>query len=78
MPLYALGAGNASEVWAAGRSGTMLRSYSSGWTLLSSGSEYSLQAVWGTNKGALELYAVGLGGVVLRSTNGSNWSKLAN
>ncbi|HRI49513.1 MAG TPA: hypothetical protein PLW65_04970, partial [Pseudomonadota bacterium] len=38
----------------------------------------NLQAVWGTNKGALELYAVGLGGVVLRSTNGSNWSKLAN
>ncbi len=82
-PLNGVWAASQSDAWVVGDGGTLLRCSTPitciAVTIDSGPVTANLQAVWGTNKNAqLELYAVGLGGVVLRSTNGSNWSKIAN
>lgn len=81
-PLNGVWAASSTDAWVVGDGGTLLRCSTPitclPVTIDTGPITTNLQAVWGTNKGSLELYAVGLGGVVLRSTNGSNWSKLAN
>ena len=82
-PLNGVWAASQSDAWVVGDGGTLLRCSTPitclAVTIDTGPITTNLQAVWGTNKNAqLELYAVGLGGVVLRSTNGSNWSKIAN
>lgn len=82
-PLNGVWAASATDAWVVGDGGILLRCSTPitclPVTIDTGPITTNLQAIWGTNKNAqLELYAVGQGGVVLRSTNGSNWSKLAN
>lgn len=82
-PLNGVWAASQSDAWVAGDGGTLMRCSTPitclPVTIDTGAVTANLQAIWGTNKGAqLELYAVGLGGVVLRSTNGSNFSQIPN
>lgn len=68
--LRAIWAANATNLWAVGDNGTILKGDGSSWTAQTSGSTQHLRAVWGTS--ATSVWAVGDGGVIL-FFNGTEW-----
>lgn len=69
--LHAIWAANATNLWAVGDNGTILKGDGSGWTAQSSGTTENLRAVWGTS--ATSVWAVGDNGVIL-FFNGTAWA----
>jgi photosystem II stability/assembly factor-like uncharacterized protein len=68
-------AGN-GVAYIAGAFGVILKTTDHGasWTKLTSGTSNDLEAIWGS--GPNDIYAVGLKGTVLHSTNGTTWSSM--
>lgn len=70
-----------SEMYVVGDNGTILRrnlAMMPPWETLTSPTTLNLYAVWGTMSPSKTLYAVGAGGVVLRSTNGTMWTQISS
>jgi hypothetical protein len=61
------------DVWAAGRTGTILHYDGMGWTAVPSGTEEGLWALWGS--APADLWAVGSGGTILH-WDGAKWSRV--
>lgn len=64
-------AADASNAWAVGFAGTLLKWNGSSWSAQSSGTSNNLESVWGTD--ASNVWAVGVFGTILK-WNGSSWS----
>jgi len=69
--LHAVWAVSASDVFAVGDSGTILRRSPTAWTAMSSGTTNKLLGVWAASSS--DVWAVGLAGTILRF-NGTAWS----
>jgi hypothetical protein len=69
--LHSVWAVSASDVFAVGDKGTIMRRSSTGWTAMSSGTTQNLRGVWAASSS--NVWAVGLGGTILRF-NGTSWS----
>lgn len=69
--LRAIWAADATNLWAVGDNGTILKGDGTSWTAQTSGTTQHLRAVWGTS--ATNLWAVGDGGVILKG-DGTNWT----
>ncbi|MFO1437150.1 MAG: Calx-beta domain-containing protein [Verrucomicrobiaceae bacterium] len=69
--LRAIWAANATNIWAVGDNGTILKSNGSTWTAQTSGTTQHLRAVWGTS--ATSVWAVGDAGTIL-FFNGTSWA----
>ncbi|MDH4475540.1 MAG: Calx-beta domain-containing protein [Verrucomicrobiaceae bacterium] len=69
--LRAIWAANATNLWAVGDNGTILKGDGTSWTAQSSGTTEHLRSVWGTN--ATSVWAVGDNGVIL-FFNGTAWA----
>ncbi|MFN0077536.1 MAG: Calx-beta domain-containing protein [Prosthecobacter sp.] len=69
--LRAIWAANATNLWAVGDNGTILKGDGSTWTAQTSGTTEHLRAVWGTSVSSV--WAVGDGGVIL-FFNGTSWA----
>ena len=69
--LCAIWAANATNLWAVGDNGTILKGDGTTWTAQSSGTTEHLRAVWGTS--ATSVWAVGDNGVIL-FFNGTAWA----
>lgn len=69
--LRAIWAANATNLWAVGDNGTILKGDGTSWTAQTSGNTQHLRAVWGTS--ATNLWAVGDGGTILKG-DGTNWT----
>lgn len=69
--LRAIWAADATNLWAVGDNGTILKGDGTTWTAQTSGTTQHLRAVWGTS--ATNLWAVGDGGTVLKG-DGSTWT----
>lgn len=77
--LRAIFAFSTSEMYAVGDTGTILRrnlAMMPPWETITGPTTANLYAVWGTMTPSKALYAVGAGGMVLRSTNGTTWMQL--
>jgi hypothetical protein len=61
----------ATNLWAVGDNGTILKGDGTNWTPQTSGTTQHLRAVWGTS--ATNLWAVGDNGVILKG-DGTNWT----
>ena len=72
--LHAVWAVSASDVFAVGDSGTILRRVNGSWSPMTSGTTSDLRGVWAASSS--DVWAVGLGGTVLRF-NGTAWSTIA-
>jgi len=67
----------ASDVFAVGHGGTILKSADgSSWSSQTSGTVNTLDGVWGYD--ATHVFAVGASGTILKSTDGSSWSSLTS
>lgn len=64
-----------TDIFAVGRSGTILHDDGTGWTAMNSGTTTDLYDVWGSD--SAHIYAVGNGGIVLRY-DGSAWSEMTS
>jgi hypothetical protein len=73
--LHAVWAVSATDVFAVGDSGTILRRVNGIWTPMLSGTTNHLRGVWAASSS--DVWAVGVNGTVLRF-NGTAWSTLAN
>lgn len=69
--LRAIWAADATNLWAVGDNGTILKGNGSTWTAQTSGTTQHLRAVWGTS--ATNLWAVGDGGTILKG-DGTSWT----
>lgn len=69
--LRAIWAANATNIWAVGDNGTILKGDGSTWTAQTSGTIQHLRAVWGTS--TTNLWAVGDGGTILKG-DGTTWA----
>lgn len=69
--LHSVWAASASDVFAVGELGTILRRSSTAWTAMSSGTTNTLFGVWAASSS--NVWAVGTGGTILRF-NGTAWS----
>jgi regulation of enolase protein 1 (concanavalin A-like superfamily) len=69
--LRAIWAANATNLWAVGDNGTILKGDGTSWTAQTSGTTQHLRAVWGTS--TTNLWAVGDGGTILKG-NGTTWT----
>lgn len=79
--LRAIFAFGTSEMYVVGDSGTILRrntALNPPWEPVTSPTPANLYAVWGTTTPSKTLFAVGAGGMVLRSTNGTTWTQLSS
>lgn len=77
--LRAIFAFSKTEMYAVGDNGTILRRnalMAPPWEPVTSNTTAHLNGVWGSLTPSKTLYAVGAGGMVLRSTNGTTWSQL--
>jgi hypothetical protein len=72
--LYDVWGNSASDVFAVGAGGTILRYNGSAWSAMASGTTSILWDVWGSS--GSDVYAVGDGGTILHY-NGSAWSPMA-
>lgn len=70
-PLHTLWGKNASDIFAAGKSGVMLHYNGTAWSPVVTGSNEDLLGVWGDSDSPTEAIAVGRNGIILRcnSTN---------
>ncbi|MBK8039613.1 MAG: choice-of-anchor D domain-containing protein [Verrucomicrobiaceae bacterium] len=66
---------DASNVWAVGTSGTILRYNGTSWTAVLAATEANLSGVWGTS--ATNVWAVGDGGTIQRF-DGAGWTLVAS
>jgi hypothetical protein len=64
---------NATDVFAVGSSGTVIRYNGTAWTAMNSGTTGDLNAIWGVN--ATDVFAVGSSGTVIRY-NGTAWTAM--
>ena len=69
--LRAIWASDATNLWAVGDNGTILRGDGTNWTAQTSGTTQHLRAVWGTTSASV--WAVGDNGVIL-FFNGTSWA----
>ena len=69
--LRAIWAADATNLWAVGDNGTILKGDGTNWTAQTSGTSQHLRAVWGSS--ATNLWAVGDGGTILKG-DGTNWT----
>src|ERR1041384_804996 len=71
--LAAVWAVSASDVFAVGEGGVILRRSPTAWTQMTSGTTRKLNGVWAASSS--DVWAVGLGGTILRF-NGTAWSQI--
>lgn len=70
--LRAIWAADATNLWAVGDNGTILKGDGTNWTAQTSGTTQHLRAVWGGS--ATNLWAVGDNGIILKG-DGTNWTE---
>ncbi|HBI14961.1 MAG TPA: hypothetical protein DDY20_05530 [Desulfobulbaceae bacterium] len=76
-PLYDIWGRSASNIFAVGRSGKILRFNGSSWNPMSSGTSEDLHGIWGGTVSPYRAVAVGENGTTLLF-NGSSWSPMAS
>ena len=73
--LYSIWGADSTHIYAAGKSGVILRCDGSSWSAMSSGTTADIYSIWGAD--STHIYAAGKSGALLRY-NGSSWSAMSS